>query len=69
MDNRTISGIVVALLLATVLVTSFGTNQVKAVSGTITVPDDYSTIQEAINRASDGDTVFVRAGTYRESVS
>ena len=68
MDNRTISGIVVILLLATVLVTSFGTNPVKAVSTTITVPDDYSTIQEAINHASDGDTVFVRAGTYIESV-
>jgi parallel beta-helix repeat protein len=68
LDNRTISGIVAILLIATVLVTSFGTNPVKAVSSTITVPDDYSTIQEAINHASDGDTVFVRAGTYNESV-
>jgi len=68
LDNRTISGIVAILLLATVLVTSFGTNLVKAVPSTITVPDDYSTIQEAINHASDGDTVFVKAGTYNESV-
>src|SRR4030042_6426914 len=37
-------------------------------ASTIIVPDDYSTIQGAINGASDGDTVFVRAGTYHEHV-
>ena len=37
-------------------------------SGTIVVPDDFVTIQEAINNASDGDTVFVCNGTYYENV-
>ncbi len=32
---------------------------VKAQSRTITVPDDFPTIQEAIKNASTGDTVFV----------
>ena len=32
---------------------------------TIFVPDDYLDIQTAINHANNGDTVFVRAGTYQ----
>ena len=41
----------------------------NAVAQTITVPDDYSTIQLAINAAVPGDTVHVRAGTYFEHVT
>jgi parallel beta-helix repeat protein len=37
-------------------------------SKTIDVPKDYPTIQDAINNASDGDTVFVEKGTYNEDI-
>jgi len=35
---------------------------------TIVVPDDYLTIQEAVNKASNGDTIFIRSGTYFERI-
>jgi nitrous oxidase accessory protein len=60
-----VSGLLFALILAAVYIKSGLT--VRAAS-TIIVPDDYSTIQEAINNAADGDTISVKAGTYYEHV-
>ncbi|MFO7966583.1 MAG: NosD domain-containing protein [Archaeoglobaceae archaeon] len=37
-------------------------------ASTIYVPDDYSSIQAAIDHASEGDTIIVRDGTYLEDV-
>jgi parallel beta-helix repeat protein len=34
-----------------------------------TVPDQYSTIQEAVDHANEGDTVFVKSGIYNEHVT
>ena len=42
--------------------------KVEASPAIIYVPDDYSTIQAAVNAASPGDTVIVRDGTYIENV-
>jgi nitrous oxidase accessory protein len=36
----------------------------EAEARTIVVPDDYSSIQEAIYNADEGDSIFVRSGTY-----
>jgi len=54
------------ILLLSIFVLVFEPNRVNAL--VITVPDDYSTIQEAINNANDGDTVFVRASNYDERI-
>ncbi len=40
----------------------------SASASTLYVPDDYSTIQVAVDGASDGDTIIVRDGTYVENV-
>jgi len=41
---------------------------VSASRSTIYVPDDYSSIQEAVDGASAGDTVLVRPGVYIENI-
>ena len=42
--------------------------EAQASPGTIWVPDNYSTIQAAVNASSPGDTIIVRNGTYNENV-
>jgi parallel beta-helix repeat protein len=65
--RRAISVIVIALLLTSMLLVPSSIQPVKA-PVTITVPDDYPTIQAAVNNAIAGDTVYVKAGTYFENV-
>jgi nitrous oxidase accessory protein len=61
----------VALLLVLVLIASSTVSflPVKAGTRTIIVPDDYSTMEAAIANANNGDSVFVREGTYEGSLN
>ena len=68
LGRKTTSGIMLVLLTIGMLSLAFNIQPVKAEPTTIIVPDDYPTIQEAINAAKEGDTIFVEAGTYYEHV-
>ncbi len=58
-----------SLLVLTLIISSMFASRVTIHTGrteptTITVPDDYLSIQEAVNAASSGDTIFVKNGSY-----
>lgn len=71
--KRAVSGIMLALLSIGMLALAFKIQPVKAESRTWIVDDDgpadFHTIQEAINIANPGDTIFVHNGTYEESLT
>lgn len=59
-------------LLLILFLSLFSVLEIEAVNAearTIVVPDDYSSIQEAVDAASENDVVSVKSGTYNESVS
>lgn len=65
---KKIFNILFAVLLAGSLGAAMAT-PVAAQNDTINVPGDYPTIQQAIAAASDGDTIVVAAGSYKENVT
>jgi len=47
---------------------TLGTHTNSVFHPDIRIPDDYNTIQEGINNAHPGDTIFVRSGIYKENI-
>ena len=62
------TGLILALLTLTTLFTVI-TQLADAANGRIVVPNNYSTIQDAINHANAGGTVYVRKGVYKECIT
>jgi parallel beta-helix repeat protein len=72
LERKAVSGIMLTLLLIGMLTLAFNIQPVKAEPRTWIVDDDgpadFHTIQEAINAASDNDTIFVKSGKYYENL-
>jgi len=66
--RRATPAIMIHLLLIWLMISIFEVRLVKTESYTITVPDDFPTIQDAVNNVIEGGTIFVRNGTYYEHV-
>ena len=67
MKKAILTSFAILCLLSTLFLMKY---EIRAKAGTdvINVPTDYPTIQEAINAAISGDTIFVHNGTYKEHV-
>lgn len=71
-ENNIMRKIIFAFTVLLLLVSPLGlasTSEATEANGKdITVPDDYDKIQWAISNATEGDTIYVRSGVYRENV-
>jgi len=61
-NNRVLVPIVVAGIVLAAIMLAF-------IPRTLVVPDNYAKIQDAIDNARSGDTVYVRKGIYREALA
>ena len=66
MSKKTVYAVIIGFFLLSTLMLKVEIQSAKAEPDSITVPDDYPTIQEAINSANPGDTIYVLSGTYHE---
>ncbi len=57
------------IAFCSIALSTFHSGSTLARSTLLNIPDDYATIQSAINAASDGDTVYVAPGRYLENIN
>jgi len=63
-----VASLILSFIILSTTLLSIIVNPTEALSATIYVPDNYSTIQEAVNAANPSDTIIVRDGTYTENI-
>ncbi len=68
-NNMLRKGLVIGIILLFAGTSVLPTRMVKATRNIIYVPDDYTTIQAAVDNASANDTIVVRDGTYTENIN
>ncbi|MCK4735235.1 MAG: right-handed parallel beta-helix repeat-containing protein, partial [Methanophagales archaeon] len=68
MNVEKVKNILFAFALLLVFAVSVSFVGISSAAATIYVPDDYSLIQDAVNAATEGDTIVVRSNTYFENV-
>jgi len=70
MFRKAVSGVMLFLMFMSMLNMAFKIQlaPAEAESTMIIVPDNYPTIQEAINAANPGDTIYVKSGIYYENI-
>lgn len=66
MLSRMLASVLLFVFFASLL--AVGIRPIGSASRMIIVPDDYPTIQDAIDNATSEDTIFVRSGTYLENI-
>jgi nitrous oxidase accessory protein len=69
MNKWVTPGAVLFFALLFVTTSCIAIQPVKATLGDIVVPDDYATIQSALDAAHNGDRIYVRSGIYHENLN
>jgi parallel beta-helix repeat protein len=68
--KKTFAAVIITLaVLISIIAVVQSIKIAKAEPRTIIVPDDYPTIQMAVGNATAGDTIFVKSGTYNETIT